>query len=215
MKTAAKRQKKMKGKGPKAVNELGEFLKGFRSGLSNIRSGIGKFNAQEADYSNRSIHENEMREKHIYPEIDQGAREGAAQLLRLANVLDPSKAGGPLVFQRTYDPNHDLTKLIAILHFLLADIEKRKIKELYETEWPKNAISSEQHQRNSQRSVRHAPRSKKKKKRRSWNSRLKASLSIEGQTKRRKRFSNGMGAVLTKQSSRTPPCIAIKTSRGF
>jgi hypothetical protein len=128
------------------MNKFGEFLKGFKSGLSNIRSGIGKFNAQETDYSNRSIHENEMREKHIYPEIQDGILAGEEQLLSLANELEPGKAS-PLIFKRTYDANHDLTMLIKVLHFLLADIEKDKIKKLYADRWPKDAIATEERQR--------------------------------------------------------------------
>jgi hypothetical protein len=125
--------------------KLSEFLKGFKSGLSDIRNRISKYNAQEREYeTERSKDGDEMQQAHLHPEIAAGVADGEAQLLGLANFLEP---GRDLIFQRTGDLQRDFTKLINVLHFLLADIEKKKIKELFEAKWPKNAITTEERQR--------------------------------------------------------------------
>ena len=37
--------------------------------------------------------------------------------------------------------------MISVLHFLLGDLEKKKIKELFDREWPKNTVTSEERER--------------------------------------------------------------------
>ena len=128
----------------KLADKLADLWKGFKSRLTEIRGGISKFNAQENDYVNRPIDGNEMQQKHLHPEIDAGAAEGEAELLSLQRVLDPKS---PLVFPRTYNPNHDITMLINRFHFFCAEIERKKIKELYEAKWPKNSVTTEDRQR--------------------------------------------------------------------
>jgi hypothetical protein len=132
--------------GDLAMFKLGELMKGVKGRLSDIRAGISKYNLEESRWKTRSIADNEMQQKYLHPEIDDGRRAGEEQLLSLANELEPGKASH-LIFQRTYDANRDLTKLINILHFLLGDIEKKKIKELVEARWPKDAVTSEERER--------------------------------------------------------------------
>ena len=124
--------------------KLGEFLKGFKSGLSDIRSQIAKDNAQERNYTTRPVDSIEFQ-KFIHAEIDAAAREGEAELLGLSRILDPAKATD-LVFPRLGDPGRDLTRAINIQHFFWADIEKKKIEKLFADKWPKNAVTSAERQ---------------------------------------------------------------------
>jgi hypothetical protein len=130
----------------KLGDKLGDLWKGFKSGLSDIRSRISKYNVEEIRWKTRPIDGNEMQEKHLHREIQDGILAGEEQLISLANELEPGKAS-PLIFRRTFDANHDLTMLINGLHFLLADIEKKKIKELFEAKWPKDAVTSDERER--------------------------------------------------------------------
>ena len=57
------------------LGELGGLIKGLKSGIGEIRSRASKYNAAERDYETRPADGNEMQEKHIHAEIDQGAGE--------------------------------------------------------------------------------------------------------------------------------------------
>ena len=129
------------------LNNLGELLKSFWTGLGNIRNRISKFNVQEVDWQTRPVDSIEMQ-GHIHGEIDAAAAEGEADLLSLQRQLDPATAGRHgLIFHRTYDPNRDITMLINAFHFFIGDIEKEKIQKLFADKWPKNAITSEDRER--------------------------------------------------------------------